>query len=96
MILFVNACVRHGSRTEKLARHLLSKLSGEIKEVKTGDLSFPKADEAFLKKRDSLLLEGQYGDGLFSAARDFAAASEIVIAAPYWDLSFPSALKQYF
>ena len=29
------------------------------------------------------------------ATRQFAAADEIVIAAPYWDLSFPATLKQY-
>ena len=29
-------------------------------------------------------------------AKQFAAADEIIIAAPFWDLSFPAALKQYF
>ena len=29
-------------------------------------------------------------------ANQFARADEIVIAAPFWDLSFPAALKQYF
>lgn len=96
MILFVNACVREKSRTEALSRHLLSKLSGIVQEVKLTDLSFPKADGAFIQKRDALLFKGEYGDELFAAARDFAAADEIVIAAPYWDLSFPAALKQYF
>ena len=33
---------------------------------------------------------------MFELARQFAAADQIVIAAPYWDLSFPAALKQYF
>ena len=32
---------------------------------------------------------------MFTLARQFAAADEIVIAAPYWDLSFPAVLKQY-
>ena len=32
---------------------------------------------------------------MFDLARQFAAAEEIVIAAPYWDLSFPASLKQY-
>ena len=27
---------------------------------------------------------------------EFAEADEIIIAAPFWDLSFPAALKQYF
>lgn len=33
---------------------------------------------------------------MFSLANQFAAADQIVIAAPHWDLSFPAMLKQYF
>ena len=33
---------------------------------------------------------------MFDLARQFSDAEEIVIAVPYWDLSFPAALKQYF
>ena len=32
---------------------------------------------------------------MFDLAKDFAAAETIVIAAPYWDLSFPASLKCY-
>ena len=32
---------------------------------------------------------------MFELARQFSKAETIVIAAPYWDLSFPAALKQY-
>ena len=32
---------------------------------------------------------------MFALARQFAAADAIVIAAPFWDLSFPAALKAY-
>ncbi len=40
-ILFINACVRKDSRTKILADHLLSKMSGEITEVKPADIEFP-------------------------------------------------------
>ena len=33
---------------------------------------------------------------MFDLAKQFASADQVVIAAPYWDLSFPAALKQYF
>jgi FMN-dependent NADH-azoreductase len=33
---------------------------------------------------------------VFDLARQFSEAETIVIAAPYWDLSFPASLKQYF
>ena len=32
---------------------------------------------------------------MFDHAKQFASADTIVIAAPYWDLSFPSTLKIY-
>ncbi|MBR0088039.1 MAG: NAD(P)H-dependent oxidoreductase [Lachnospiraceae bacterium] len=67
-----------------------------VTEVRLEELHFPAADEAFLEKRDRLLAEEAFDDPLFSLARQFAAADEIVVAAPYWDLSFPAALKQYF
>ena len=95
MILFVNACVREASRTKRLADCLLARLGGEVNELRLEDVAFPVADEAFLKKRDALIAAAQFDDPLFDMARDFAAADIIVIAAPYWDLSFPAALKQY-
>lgn len=96
MILFINACVRKQSRTLRLARRLLSGLDGEVVELRLHEIAFPVADEAFLDKRDRLIAASDYADPLFDLARQFAAADEIVIAAPYWDLSFPAALKQYF
>ena len=94
-VLFINACVRDASRTEKIARSLLEKIGENVEEVKLNEISFPKVDEAFLEKRDSLLAEGRKDAEMFALARQFAAADMIVIAAPYWDLSFPAALKQY-
>ena len=94
MTLLINACVREESRTKKLAKALLSKL-GEYEEVKLEDIDFPKTDESFLKKRDSLIASRSFDDPMFELARQFAKADTIVIAAPYWDLSFPAALKQY-
>lgn len=96
MILFINSCVREQSRTKRLAECLLSKLDGEVEELYLADISFPVVDEAFLKTRDGLIASGAFDDPLFELARQFAAADQVVIAAPYWDLSFPAALKQYF
>lgn len=96
MILFINACVRQHSRTLRLAECLLERLSEEAEEVRLDRISFPVADAAFLDKRDGLIAAEAFNDPLFEMARQFAAADQIVIAAPYWDLSFPAALKQYF
>ena len=99
MILFINACVRADSRTKRLADGLLARLreeqGAEITELRLSELSFPRVDEEYLIKRDRLASEGRFDDEMFDLARQFASADEIVIAAPYWDLSFPAALKQY-
>ncbi len=96
MNLFINACVRGQSRTKRLADSLLARLDGEVAEIRLADIAFPVVDEAFLQERDRLIAAGDFGDPRFAMARKFAEADRIVIAAPFWDLSFPAALKQYF
>ena len=95
-ILFVNACVRKESRTRWLAGKLLSGLGGTFEEVRLEEIHFPAISGEFLSMRDQLLSEGQFQKPMFDLARQFAEAETVVIAAPYWDLSFPSMLKQYF
>ena len=67
-----------------------------LEEVRLEDISFPVANEDFLDMRDRLISEGKLDSPVFDLARQFSEAETIVIAAPYWDLSFPAALKQYF
>ncbi len=95
MILFINACVREDSRTLKLAKELLPRFKDDVQEVKLEEVKFPLTDEAFLSRRDALIATGKFDDDSFALARQFAEADKIVIAAPYWDLSFPATLKQY-
>ncbi|MBQ3263152.1 MAG: NAD(P)H-dependent oxidoreductase [Oscillospiraceae bacterium] len=95
MLLFINACVRADSRTRRLADCLLSALGEPATELRLTDISFPSVDEAFLQERDRLLAAQSYDHPMFALARQFAAADAIVIAAPFWDLSFPAALKAY-
>ena len=93
--LYINACVREASRTARLAGKLLSGLDQLVEEIRVHEYPFPSADEDFLLLRDRLIAENAFGDPVFTLARQFAEAETIVIAAPYWDLSFPAALKQY-
>lgn len=95
-ILLIDACVRTHSRTKRLSDFLLRQLPGDIEILCLEKVSFPKVDEAFLQQRDALIASGRFDAPLFSLARQFAQAEQIVIAAPYWDLSFPAVLKQYF
>ena len=96
MVLFIDACVRKASRTRRLAKRLLGHLCDTVETVRLNEIDFPKADEAFLKKRDACIAAGEFSDPLFDLAKQFVRADAVVIAAPHWDLSFPAALKQYF
>ena len=99
MILYLNACVRAQSRTDRLARHLLSRLksAGEetVQEIRLEELDFPGVDEDFINTREELISKGNFDHPMFEQAKLFACADSIVIGAPFWDLSFPAALKQY-
>lgn len=95
-ILFINACVRENSRTLILTKEVLKKLNGEIREVNLEKEAIRPLNGKRLKKRDRLIENGELGNRMFRFAKDFAEADKIVIAAPFWDLSFPSLVKIYF
>ena len=95
MKLFINACVRRESRTRRLAEAVMAGDRENYREVRLSETEFPRVDEAFINWRNDCVSRGDYASPVFDLAKDFAAAEEIVIAAPFWDLSFPSMLKQY-
>jgi len=99
-VLFVDCCIRReDSRSKQLADHFI----GEI--VKTGeyevetlclmDENLSYFSEGFFLQREKLLAEGNLSHPRFRYAHQFAEADKIVIAAPFWDLSFPALLKVY-
>lgn len=92
-ILFINACVRKESRTKVLAKDVLSKMQGEIIEIDLATESIAPLNRDTLEERERLLNSGETNKQIFKYAKMFAQADEIVIAAPFWDLSFPSILK---
>lgn len=99
-LLFIDACVNRGiSRTEQLAQALLKEMNqnGEY-EIETlnledEDLKLFTGKESAL--RESLTRAGNFEGPLFTYAKQFAAADRIVVAAPYWDFSFPARMKCY-
>lgn len=94
-ILFVNACVRENSRTLALSKTVLEKWNNEYTEVNLQKMSLQPLKRERLEKRENLALHGNFSDKMFDLAKEFAAADKIVIAAPYWDLTFPALLKIY-
>ena len=95
-ILFINACVRPGSRTLELARTVLDRLAGDVEEVDLERERIDVLDSAVLALRDACIQENDYSAPMFRFARQLKDADTLVVAAPYWDLMFPALLKVYF
>lgn len=96
-VLFINSCIRKESRTKRLAEYLLSRF--ENVEIEILDLNKEKIAplcRKTLAERDEAIASGNFGSPIFRYARQFADADIIVIAAPFWDLSFPALLRSYF
>lgn len=98
-VLFVDCCVRREqSRTRKVAQAFLEALDPARFRVTTVDPERegmqPLLGEYFAA-REELLARGALDHPRFRFARQFAAADLVVIAAPFWDLSFPAILKIY-
>ena len=94
MVLYINACVRDESRTDRLAKKLLGSL-GDHTELKLSEENLKPLDKDTLEYRSELIAKGQFDNDMFKYARQFADADIIVISAPFWDLSFPAILKTY-
>lgn len=92
--LFVNATAREDSRTLELCHDYLAG-NPSVETVNLYDLDLEPFNWATIEERVRLQNAEDWGDSLFDLARQFAAADEIVIGAPYWDLSFPAILKIY-
>ena len=100
-LLFINACVRgEKSRSLKLARRFLDRWQqahpdGAITEVDLcKDRPVPQYPEV-LAERDALWEAGKLDYPMFDLAHQFANADRIVMADPFWELSFPAILKIY-
>lgn len=94
-ILFVNACVRPESRTMQLAEYILDRLCGQVAEVNLEQEQIQPLNRERLEERDVVLAAGQDDAEILRYANQFKNADTIVIAAPYWDLSFPAIVKNY-
>ena len=92
-ILFINACPREGSRTLELARHLLSKMEGSVEELTIFEENLLPLNGKTLALRDKMTANQNFDHPIFKYAKQFATADTIVLAAHFWDLSFPSAVK---
>jgi FMN-dependent NADH-azoreductase len=66
-----------------------------VKELKLYDQKLAPLGLAEMEIREKAAKRKDFSAEVFALARQFACAETIVIAAPYWDLSFPAILKIY-
>ena len=100
-ILYINAGVKRevASRTDRLAQAYLNKLlesqDCSLSVLNLEDTVMYPLSEKSLAEREKAIENHDFSGSSFELARSFAAADEVVIAAPYWDMSFPASLKLY-
>ena len=103
-LLFVDCCISQrgaASRTLLLASAYSTAFlekwpDAEIETVLPETLLALKPfDVEMLNDRDALAAVGAWDAPVFALARQFRGADRIVVAAPFWDLSFPAALRTY-
>lgn len=93
-LIYIDATMRAESRTRKIARPIVAELAKryEIETISLDGAGFPAVDGKILEDRNNGIVPEEYAE----MARRIAAADRIVIAAPFWDMSFPAALKVFF
>ena len=95
-LVVIDACVRQDeSRTRRIAEPVISALSDRYEVIR---YNLPEM-EGIVPLDPGLFEERGHGDvpaWALQAARDIASADSILIAAPFWDMSFPAVLKCFF
>lgn len=99
-LLFVDGCIRgEASRTLRLASRLVScctaNASVNMETVALPAHNLRPLDKAALQHRDACIASRAFEDPCFAFARQFAQADAVILAAPFWDLSFPSLVRVY-
>ena len=101
-LLYIDCCisVNKVSRTKLLADTFLSiwkelHPNDEIEIVDVKNLELLPLNAQTVALREQASNEGRVDDPMFALAHQFAQADRIVIAAPLWEMSFPSKLRVY-
>ncbi len=97
MFLVIDSCIReNNSRTRKLYLDYLKEIKEDYEVVYLTKMPIKPLTKEDILKRDELINSNKLDDKMFDLANQFKNAEKIIIAAPYYDLSFPSLLKVYF
>ena len=101
-VLFINACVRGKdlSRSYEIAKEFLRDIKSLNEKIEIEEIDLMKINPPYLtydnfEELNQLKNNKQLSSPHFDLARQFAEADRVVIAAPYWENSFPAILKAY-
>ena len=93
-LIYINACMREESRTQRIAEPIVGELSSryDIETIRLDKTDFKPIDRDVLRERN---VDYFVPEDIVNISKRIAAADRIVIAAPFWDMSFPSILKVF-
>ncbi|BDF67101.1 FMN-dependent NADH-azoreductase 2 [Oscillospiraceae bacterium] len=100
-LLFIDGCVRGGaSRTLALTERFLDRWRAKnpdwaVERLTLDAMGLRPRTGAEIERLGTLEREKSFDGPDFALARQFAAADKILLAAPFWELSFPAAVKVY-
>ena len=102
-LLFVDCCISQrgtASRTRALADAFLTAFTAShpdwtVETVDVTALELVPFTAEMLDERDALASVEAWDAPVFAQALQLRGADAVVVAAPYWDLSYPAALRTY-
>ncbi len=100
-VLFVNGCLRaEESRTLSIAERFIEAFCAAHRdaEVITEDLNELRLEPMYrdtLAARNDAAERGEWDDDMFAPAQRFREADLVLIAAPFWEGTFPAAVHTY-
>ena len=94
-LVVIDACIRgEESRTRRIAEPIIAALAKRY-EITRFDLTKmpmePLTPQTYVER-----MAGQVPEWAVEAAKAVAEADRIVVAAPFWDMSFPAVVKVFF
>ena len=93
-IIYVNAIIRKDeSRTKRLADGIVSSIKDEVelKEINLNELPLNPYNEVTYEDKVNNGTEELF----YNLSKEIAECDGLIIASPFWDMSFPSLLKSF-
>lgn len=93
-LIVIDACMRDGdSRTKRILEPIIGELSKryDIERIALDGKDYSAVGRKVLAER----ADGYVPDEIVETAKRIAEADRLVIAAPFWDMSFPAILKVF-